>query len=154
MPLYSIPLGSPTMVSKRSYVHAPATPATGVLMHRGDGQAGCTGQGCRQGGYTGWVIRGAIPGPTDYVPGEQTDSEAGPGRPAGPGVGGRCSGRPSSVPTLRARSVTLQVPSLVQTSPRAVKRPCKPVKPQKTDKLTLKLVKPRSVTEKCVKGLP
>ena len=47
-------------------------------------------------GYTGWVIRGAIPGTYRPLESGVPDSEAGPGSPSRAGVGGLgCSARPS-----------------------------------------------------------
>ena len=108
----SIPLGSPRTPQKRSYVHVPLDLGTGVLVHRGDGQQGPTGAWVG----AGWVYRVGTTGV--YYPaallGERCRySEAGPGSP--------CRGlewvvsAARALPvmtTLRARSVTLQVPSL------------------------------------------
>ena len=55
----------------------------------------CTGPWVQAGRVYGWVYRVGIPGstyPADMLLGERlTDSEAGPGRPARPGVGGLSS---------------------------------------------------------------
>ena len=47
------------------------------------------GPGGYEGGYTGWVIGRAIPVPSHAARGAHPDSEAGPGDPAGGGVGGQ-----------------------------------------------------------------
>ena len=76
-----LPLGSPTVSRKRSYVHVPRAPgpARGTAVSRT-----CTAGGY-QGGYTGWVYRvgigGAIPVPHPAARGEAQDSGAGPGSP-------------------------------------------------------------------------
>ena len=81
-------------------------------------------------------------------------SEAGPVAPAGGGVGGTWGrARAADMTTLRARSVTLQVPSL-SYPPLSSQTAVQTSKPQKTSKLMILLVKRRSVTEKCLKGLP
>ena len=92
----STPLGSPTVPSKRSYVHAAG--------HR------TAGSGHRVGVQAGWVpgwgmgLGGYQEGYTGYYPAswkaEPTDSGAGPGRPQGlEWVVCRCSARPSSMTT-------------------------------------------------------
>ena len=91
------------MVSKRSYVHVPRVPHRAVEGRRERVwyQGGADRVGTRE-GYTGVV-------PSQHAArGEGSiTSEAGPGRPTGPGVGGLWSlGAPADpVPTLRARSV-------------------------------------------------
>ena len=60
-PLYSIPLGSPTDLQKRPYVHARRAPAA---WHRRC-TAAATSPCCCLGGYTGWVYR---VGNTGYLP--------------------------------------------------------------------------------------
>ena len=73
-------------------------------------------QGCTRGGYTGGCLgglyRGTTQPPSCCEEEPRSTSEAGPGRPAGPGVGGCGSGDylvfgggAAPVPTLRARSV-------------------------------------------------
>ena len=72
-------------------------------------------------GIPGWVTRVGIPG-TTQLPGERSQySEAGPGRPTGPGVGGTgSSGARTDAagtalhPPYGARSVPPCGPSLVQ----------------------------------------
>ena len=76
------------MVSKRSYVHASAVPYHGVH----DAQNGGVRQALVGMGLAGWVYRvgntGSGTPPSRFARGEVSDSEAGPGRPIGPGVGG------------------------------------------------------------------
>ena len=57
MPLYSTPLGSPTDMSKRSYVHVPGVPRVVV-------QRPCSGYGTWVG--IRWVYRVGVPG--EYYP--------------------------------------------------------------------------------------
>ena len=121
---YSRPLGSPWSCLKRSYVHVPGVTATGVLVHRGDGQAGPTGwvRGA------GWVYRVGNTGPGTYpatLPGEQTHQRSGPRSP--------CRGRSGWVGAAGAPGMThpsgpvgpASWPSLVIPSRFPVKRPCK-----------------------------
>ena len=107
--MYSTPLGSPTTVSKRSYVHVPGVTATGVLVHRGDGHEAGTGPGWEPGGYTGWVIPGS------HRPAALLEESATPAKraPEAPARGlewvgvvlGRTVPCTQSCTTLRARSV-------------------------------------------------
>ena len=102
-------------------MHALGVPGR-VVHDAAEVQDGCAGQVGIQGGYTRVGIQGCT---TRVLPSHRArkthDSGAGPGRPAGPGVGGHGSGRVSLQcsaagtvePTLRARSVPLQGPSLV-----------------------------------------
>ena len=58
-----LPLGSPTGCPNWSYVHVPAVPAAGVLVHRGDGRRVGGYQVGTGEGYTGWVMGGLYPVP-------------------------------------------------------------------------------------------
>ena len=79
MPLYSTPLGSPTVSSKWSYVHVPVVPwprGGAVLVDIRAGlrcrvgtRAGITG------GYTGWVIRGVPSYPATALSTQPPDSD-------------------------------------------------------------------------------
>ena len=63
----------------------PATVASAVYDELWDG---VWDQGGYTGGYTGWVQGRAIPGTQPAARGDPADSGAGPGSPAGAGVGG------------------------------------------------------------------
>ena len=99
-----IPLGSPTVSQKRSYVTVRAVLVTGVVRVTG----GCTGTGWVPGRVYRWVPGRAIPGTTGYPPScpgrGPSDSGAGPEGPAGAWSGGqmelgRTRGRRRSGPT-------------------------------------------------------
>ena len=91
--------------------------------------AGGAGRGMVPGGYTGRVYREGYTGVLPSCPqGGAPDSEAGPGRPAGPGVGGlECRVRPSPVPTHSDPCRVSGPAPLVQASPRA-KAPSGPIR--------------------------
>ena len=75
--MYSIPLGSPTCLQKRPYVHARGDPSAWHCMFiAGSVYQGGYGRVYR-GGYTGWVIRGHPAARVHYREGPDT-SEAGP----------------------------------------------------------------------------
>ena len=118
-----LPLGSPTRV--RNWVYEQSVPACRTCV-AGGYQGGYTGWGMGLGGYQGRVI------PVHPAPREDQlhDSEAGPGRPAGPGVGGHVAGDACPAPTLRARSVQHAGPPWCRTRSQCRIRPSKPSKPQ------------------------
>ena len=60
------PLGSPSGHLKRSYVHVPGVPETGVLVHRGDRRWGAGRVGTGD-GYTGWAGEGYYPPVIPYL---------------------------------------------------------------------------------------
>ena len=106
-----IPLGSPRVVSKRSYVHVPGVPGTVVWCSAGH-ERGVPWV------HTGWVYR---VGNTGYYPATQPlgpscsrskpTSEAGPGSPRGLEWVGGCSGRPGTVSWHGARPAPRYHPS-------------------------------------------
>ena len=90
-----LPLGSPSGSQKRPYVHVPVVPrrARQCVRHRSVGGDRCLG-GYRV-GYTGWVIRRAIPDPAMLLalsPPRRT-ATAGSG-PCNAGWSGSRGGRP------------------------------------------------------------
>ena len=108
------PLGSPTSVQKRSYVHVPVTSNTEEHAVHGWVRAGCTT------GVWYWVGTGGVlyRVPSHTARGEVPRQRSGPRKPLqGAGVGGLGS---SDVPaagtapetTLRARSVPVAPPCL------------------------------------------
>ena len=100
----STPLGSPTSMSKRSYVHVPLTPRP-CHQRRMTRAAASTGLGGYQGGYS---RVGSGRGYTGVLPSHRVrskpDSEAGPVGPSRAGVGGRVQRARVPGTTLRARS--------------------------------------------------
>ena len=122
----SIPLGSPRTGLKVPYVHVPVVPRTGVLVHRGDGRRAGTGP------WTGIRVGGAgVYPPTQLLEEDpRSRQRSGPrkahrawsGWSAGSGRT-RDGGGTAPGTTLRARSGTLQVPSLSQDPQNAASWP-------------------------------
>ena len=91
-----IPLGSPTTVSKVSYVHAPTDPVTVPAMTCDPCMRPVRHRVGIQGGYTGWVVGRVIPVHPAGCSGSKPDSEAGPVASCrGAEWVVRCSGRPA-----------------------------------------------------------
>ena len=107
------PLGSPSDLQKRSYVHVPVVPYSGVH----DAQNGGAGLGCTTGGYTGWVPGRVIPGytqPARFAARRHPDQRSGPRKPYrgwsgwvwGSGITWCSAAGAAPSTTLRARSVS------------------------------------------------
>ena len=118
--VFFIPLGSPTDLQKRPYVHVPATrdPRCGACASWSEDGAYL---GMVLGGYTGWAIPGTTPAPRKEAPYPAKRVPEATVWLEWVGYGAGCvsweygdGGGDGPEPTLRARSVTLQVPSLVQ----------------------------------------
>ena len=111
--MYSVPLGSPTVSSKRSYVHVPRCSSQGEVV----GVQWCAGPCGTLSTGTGWVYRRGNTGyyqPTRSPREEQTLTAKRARKPLqGAGVVVRVQRARVPRPTLRARSVSLQDPSLV-----------------------------------------
>ena len=95
--LYSTPLGSPTRFQKRPYVHVPVGCGTGVVYSAGTG----TGYGAVRVWYRVGIPEGlyrcTTQPPRTYTAKHPADSGAGPGDPAGVGVGGQLGAPRTSV---------------------------------------------------------
>ena len=114
-----VPLGSPTGVPNWSYVHVPRVTAPwSSRACRGRAVSGGAWDGYRRVG-TRWVYRVGNTGtyrPSPLLARRVLRQRSGPRKPLPGGWSGwsQCSGAPAvPEPTLRARSVSLQEPSLV-----------------------------------------
>ena len=84
--MYSTPLGSPTGIQKRSYVHVPGDPRV-VVQRPCSGVLAGYGTGV---GIAGWVYRVGNTGPRHREEPTSISQRSGPVGPAGAGVVGRC----------------------------------------------------------------
>ena len=102
----SAPLGSPTPVSKRSYVHVPEVRYTVVVPGTSMSAGGVWYQGGYTGGYNGWVYRVGNTGTPSHralsPPAGQRLQGAGP-TPAGGRVVRKQGGRPLRVSQVQVR---------------------------------------------------